>query len=215
MKKTIQLMAIMLCIVAGMSICSCLGSDDNNKVTTLQPLTQEEKLAQLREMAGFYNGWIYFINDTTSRTDSIPVSWTVTAPDSTITINNFPVQVLANGITDRGVRKVLFNSGTRELTGSIRPYVNEHNKENYYTFLLTPTNYSLAFTTEHEGAQHQVQVNFTYQLAAFTTDYYPVNYFANGEYIKSNFVGFLLVKEVKFDSATFTTGRANYIFGSK
>ena len=73
MKKTRQLMAIMLCIVAGMSICSCLGSDDNNKVTTLQPLTQEEKLAQLREMAGFYNGWIYFINDTTSRTDSIPV----------------------------------------------------------------------------------------------------------------------------------------------
>jgi len=215
MKKSRQLLAIVLCMIAGLSISSCLSSSDDNQ-NTLQPLTQAQKEAQLREMAGIYNGFLYFTNDTTSHTDSIAVNWTITAPDSAIIIENFPTAVLANGISDQNLRKMLYEGGTRQLYGHIRPYVNEHNEDKYYTFLMTPNDYTMSFTTQQEGTDHQVKVEFAYQMTAYSPNsYYPINYYSNGEYNTGRFIGFLLVKDVKIDNSTFTTGRACYIYGRK
>lgn len=217
MEKKRLLFIILICWVVGMSITSCLGSDDNeNKVTVLYPLTKEQKAAQLRDMAGLYNGYIYFTNDTTGLNDSIPMSWTVTAPDSTFRINNFPVKVLANGVSDLSMRKLFNNENVREVSGNIIPYVNEFNKDNYYTYMVMPANYALAFTIQEGETQHQVNVEFANQMAAYTsTSYYPVVFYSNGEYSKSQMLAFLLVKTIKVDSSIFTTGRALYFYGKK
>ena len=79
---------LMLCVAAmGFTMTSCLSDTDadSNKV---KPLTPADKAAMIAEMAGEYNGYIYFVNDS-SRLDSILVHSAVTASGPTATIPNW------------------------------------------------------------------------------------------------------------------------------
>ena len=106
MKDQKKVFYIMLCMTVGLYATSCTNNDNNNS-EIVPPLTKADKELQLMNMSGMYNGYYFFLNDTTGKTDSIPTRWQITAADSALRILDFPVKTLANGIPQSDARKVL------------------------------------------------------------------------------------------------------------
>lgn len=213
MKKVFYLM---LCMIIGLCATSCL-SDDGNDNNNYAPLTQEQKAAQIKAMSGLYNGWIYYINDTTNMNDSTSISWEVTPNDSALTIFNFPVKILANGISRvSDSRKILMEGGTESVSAILHPYANTSNTSGLYTFWFFPRDFKMEFTTEYEGKDYDVSVEFTDEMSAYTTDWTSSSrFYAYGEYYESKMMGYLLIKSVKVGENSFTTGRATLVYGKK
>ncbi len=210
MKKIFYLM---LCMAIGLGATSCLSNkddDDNHKV-----LTKADKEAQLRSMAGIYNGYIIYINDTTNRTDSTVISWQLTPQDSSLTVTNLPVKLLAQGINSTDIRSILLAGGTEELKATVHPYAVNSDNVGLYAFWVIPREYKLAFTTEYEGANHDVEVTFTDGMTAYTSSYTTAQFYAYGMYLNTKMEWYLLVKSVKVDGREWTTGRAMMVYGQK
>ena len=213
MKKVFYLM---LCMIVGLCATSCL-SDDGNDNNNYAPLTHEQKAVQIKEMAGIYGGWIYYINDTTNAIDSTAISWELTARDSMMTIVNFPVKVLANGISKTSdAHKILMDGSSVQVSSILHPYANTIDQSGYYTFWFFPRDFKIEFTTEHEGKDYDVTVEFTDEMSAYTTDWSSSSrFYAYGQYYEKKLLAYLLIKSVKVGENNYITSRAMEIFGSK
>lgn len=135
MKRFNKLFIFLLCCVSAMSLTSCLGSDDDNR---LDPETEKMYRTQ---MSGYYDGgtgWryqnkIYFFNDTIKDEDgNLPdpgnvvindsvnnIRGRINAADSTFVIYNVPGKVLAKEISDdhAGLKKAIEDAPVQDIRG--------------------------------------------------------------------------------------------------
>ena len=70
MKKLLYFVILMmLSCFAGTTLMSCIDNDDDND--TIPPITDAEIQARLLLMDGYYGGYLYFVNDSTQKVDSV------------------------------------------------------------------------------------------------------------------------------------------------
>ena len=207
---------MLLCAFAGLTLTSCLSDDDNDN--TISPLTPQQKLAQLTDMAGPYSGKVFFVNDSTQLIDSISgTTWNVTANDSALVIDNLPLKVLAHGLPETELKRELLKSeATTQVFGNISPYVNENNSKQYYTFWVIPKDYKTSFKYQFGEMEHDFTVEFDYQLTAALSSYYStMTYYATGEYYNSQFVTYILLKRLSCDGSNYQLNKVLIINGKR
>ena len=197
------------------SMTACLGNDDDNNNYQIKPLTPTEKAAQMLDMSGEYNGKLYFINDTTFVNDSVNISWSVNAFDSIMTIRNFPVRVLANGISEPITRTLLLSGGEFDMRAMLHPYANNFKTEGHYTFYMLPIDYTASFSIIDGEKTHSGTVTFTSQMTAYSSYAQESIFYATGEYYQRQFAGYLLIKSVSVDDLSYITGRTCMVYGKK
>ncbi len=207
------MMMMVMCMGIMAAISSCLGDTDDT--TNSRTLTPTQKSTQIYEMAGTYTGHAYFTNDTTMTVDSIACSWSITALDSAIIIPNFPVAILANGIKDNTARAALLNGGYATFNAVLHPYYNDSYANGLYTYWMLPKDNKMEFALYSNDTRHDVKVDLTYQMQATNGWSTSANFYAIGEYINRKMVAYILIKDVVFDNAIYTTGWAVNIYGSK
>ena len=215
--KLKNLLMLLLCTLAGITLTSCLSNDDDDK-NTITPLTPQQKVAQLTDMAGNYTGQVFFANDSTQLIDSINgVNWHVVAGDSTLFIDNIPMKVVGQGLPDTDLKKELIKSErTIPVDGNISLYVNENNSKGYYTFWAIPKGYKTQFQFEFGGKAHDVVLEFAYQMTTSLSSYYSTStYYATGEYYDSQMVVFCLLRNVKCDGSSYTINRVFVVKGKR
>ena len=119
LKKTIM----PLMVIAMMALVAC-NSDDNEDSYIYVPLTPAEKAEQINHMQGTYQGKCFFAPDLyyLAFTDSVKASWTVTASDSVITINNFPMKAFTSAIDNLEMKEAFSNDSTQTLKLSVYLY---------------------------------------------------------------------------------------------
>ena len=119
LKKTI----LPLMVIALMALVAC-NSDDNEDSYIYVPLTPAEKAEQINHMQGTYQGKCFFAPDLyyLAFTDSVKASWTVTASDSLITINNFPMKAFTSAIDNLEMKEAFSNDSTQTLKLSVYLY---------------------------------------------------------------------------------------------
>jgi len=164
MKKQKQFITLLLMLCMAMvSFTSCNDDDDNNKA-----LTAEEVQACFNTVKGSYNGKLVYKNASTTNssdvTDTLDCSWSITT-DSTLTINNFPVKLLANNVTDSTLKAAIQQLPAQSITCGTY-YVNTNPVE----FLVNP--YTLTYNLNYGGEAHKVQIAFyignTFSFGAYT-----------------------------------------------
>ncbi len=212
MENLKKLMMLLACMGIVATFTSCLSDDDDDKDANI--LTPAQKSAQIFEMAGTYNGFVYTTSDKTMKPDSIACTWHVSATDSVLTIPNFPVAMLANGINDSIARKNLLKAVGVTFKGSLHPYYNNNHTKGYYTFWLLANDDKMEFTIEDEGESHNVKVGLAYQMYVNASLGNAVVY-SVGEYMSDQMLSYILVKDVAIDNKTFTTYWPLYIYGKK
>ena len=119
LKKTI----LPLMTIAMMALAAC-SNDDNEDSYIYVPLTPAEKAEQINNMQGTYQGQCFFAPDMyyLAFTDSVKASWTVTASDSVITINNFPMKVFTPAIDNLEMKEAFSNDSLQTLKLSVYFY---------------------------------------------------------------------------------------------
>lgn len=213
MKKLLYfVILLMLSTFASTTLTSCLDNDDDND--TIPPITEAEKQARLLLMDGYYTGYLYFVNDSTQKIDSIATDWVVSARDTSVHIPNFPVKVLANGITNVDRHDLLANSNvTFPLTSNI--YFYNHNFENkeIYTFWNVPQNLKSSFSiTDEQGKEHAVEIKFQEQLTTMNyLGYYSTDY-AIGYYLKKQIQCYYIISDIIIDNNINTVNRVLFIY---
>lgn len=208
-----KLYYFMLCMAIGLSATSCLSDDDDKNNNGV--LTKAQIEAQLQAMWGTYSGDVLFINDSTEQVDSLPINWQMVPYDSILVVNNFPLKLLAQGITSPEKRNVLMQDGYETLTATVYPYAINTTTEGLYAFWVIPRDYKMEFTTEYEGANHDVEVEFTDFMTAYSDPYTTTQFYANGMYLQGKMQWYALVKSVTVDRQKYTTGRAMLFSGKK
>ena len=119
LKKTL----LPLMAFAMMTLVAC-NSDDNEDSYIYVPLTPAEKAEQINNMQGTYQGHCFFAPDLyfLAFTDSVKASWTVTASDSVITIDNFPMKAFTPAIENLEMKEAFSNDSTQTLKVNVYLY---------------------------------------------------------------------------------------------
>ena len=157
-------------MVATVSVTSCLDDNDGDDYEYV-PLTKMEQLSQLIAMEGNYSGKSYIFSLSGGKAkDSIDVAWTVV--DSTLTIKNFPIKLLASVVASQDYKDAFENSDqTQELKCTIRPYrpygydANQNATTYWYTTEVGDEN-QIDFNIMHEGENVKTRMAF---VASVTT----------------------------------------------
>ena len=205
---------LMLFVAAmGFTMTSCLSdNDDDNKSKALTPA---QKAAMMAEMAGDYNGYIYFVNDS-SRLDSILVHSSLNASDSLFTIYDFPYRALTPGIADENLRDIITNAGEGIFKDVLQLYSNTSTDKGFYTFLALPlTADQLERTFHYDGKEHVIKLNYASQITNYsiygaTQVYYPM-----GEFYKNEIIVYILFNTIEVDGDNRTLNRVLYYYGKK
>ena len=202
----------MLTTLGGIALTSCLNDDDDND--TIPPITAAEKQARLLLMDGYYTGHVYFVNDSTQKADSVAIDWVVSARDSAVIINNFPVKILANGISNTEKHNMLANSETKvPLISYIYFYNNNSGDNDLYTFWNIPKEQKLSFKiTDDQEKEHSVDIKFQEQLNTLGSTGLYASYYAIGDYKKGEMDCFYIINDVIIDNNTYTVNRVIYIW---
>lgn len=212
MENLKKMMMMLACMGIVATFTSCLSDDDDDNDNNI--LTQAQKSAQIFEMAGTYDGFVYTTNGNTLKVDSVGCTWHISANDSAIVIPNFPVAIFANGINDSIAKNNLINGGTTTLRAVLHPYYNNNHSKGYYTFWQLVDEDKLEFTIDEEEKSHNVKVNFSYQM--YVNSVLGNAYiYSVGQYISNEFLSYILVKDVVFDGVTYSTAWPSYIYGKK
>lgn len=203
---------MMLGCFASTTLTSCIDNDDDKD--TIPPITDAEKQARLLLMDGYYGGNLYFYNDSTQKTDSIVIDWMVNARDSSIHIPNFPVKVLAYGITNVDKHDLLANSETTfPLTSNIYFYNHNYENKDIYAFWNVPQDLKKSFSIiDEQGEEHTVEVKFQEQLTSMNyMGYYSTDY-SIGVYLKKKIQCYYIIGDIIIDNVINTVNRAMFIY---
>lgn len=215
MENLKKMMVMLTCMGILAAFSSCLDDDDNNNSNN--ELTPSQKSAQIFEMAGTYNGHLFFYNDTTSpmKLDSIACLWHLSANDSVLSIPNFPVAVLANGISDEDTKKCLLDGGTTAFTATLHPYYSDSNNKGIYSFWMLANNDKMEFTINQDGVDHSVKADLAYQMYPNSKFGAIGNFYSVGEYQNNEMISYILVYDVVFDGKSYVTAWPLYTLGKK
>ena len=213
MKKLLYFVVfMMLGSLTGIALTSCLNDDDDND--TIPVITEADKQARLLLMDGYYGGHLHYYNDSIQKKDSVAIDWVVSARDSSIHITNFPVNILANGITNIEKHDLLANSNaTFPLTSNIYFYSNTYGDADLYTFWNIPKDSKVTFSiTDEQGKEHPVEIKFQEQLTSMNyLGYYSTDY-AIGFFKKKKIQCYYIISDIILDSNVYTVNRIFYIY---
>lgn len=165
MKKLLSILAF---CAATMTFMSCNTGD----TTTWTPLTPTEKAACFSQVAGTYNGKMMYYNVSDSSksttTDTLKVSWSIgtgLGADTTVTVSNFPVKILAKYISEEKVSKALAAyEGTVPLSSPMYFY-----QTSPAAFLLQPEIVKCPIT--YDGGSHTISLYFYQSTISAVTSY--------------------------------------------
>lgn len=150
---SLRFISVMMGCMAAVCVTLTSCNDDDDDVRGLTP---QEQQAAYEQVKGSYTGTMYYaVKDSTTgkaKTDSTTVSWEISS-DSTMTVRNFPVSLIANYISDTTLSKPLSMAGNQDLRcylGFIRVTPS--------TFLINPISPELNLT--YGGTSHKIQIPF-------------------------------------------------------
>lgn len=160
--KKIKLFSMVAAFVAAFAFTSCNTGDDNN--SHYQPLTQAEKQACYSKTAGSRMSKLQYMSDenVTEKDgkyyDTLTVATSIhrDGKDTVMTVNNFPVKILARYIPE--------NADTKDLKEALKKYempVTFKSVVYYYSvtpviqFMLFPD--AITVNLEYGGATHKVK----------------------------------------------------------
>ena len=202
--RTFMLAAIS--IVAASAFNSCNKDDDTY---VYEPLTQQEKTAQINAMQGSYTGHVYYgLTNYTGMTDSLAVQWNIQASDSTLTIHNFPMKVFSQYIYDADLKTALENDSIHSLSSNLvlfRPY-GTTGALDYYSFVIAPKgtiDYTVTLPIAFGEETHDVTFNFAREYGSY--------YYSQGEYTNNQMLFYLILRSISVDSGSSRT--VNCILG--
>lgn len=150
MRKT-SILTLLLCMIAALTMTSCLSDDDDNK-----GLTREEQHTAYLSVAGEHSGQLVYYDSIftskPSKVDSVAAKVNFDT-DSTMTVYNFHVNSIAHFVSDATAKECLENAPTQIL------------KCYTYFYGLSPVTYhlqpqKLTFTTMADGKSHTITLAF-------------------------------------------------------
>lgn len=161
----IKFLSFLVGCLAVFSFSACNDDDDDNG------LTPAEKQQCFSIVGGSYSGQMIYYNENKDNvndvTDTISIAWNIRS-DSTMTIYDFPVSLLAQHVSNDQLKEALENASPINIDcvidfASVSPVA----------FFVSPITPSLTLT--YGGQQHRVQVVF-----------YVNNSYSFGQYAPSN-----------------------------
>lgn len=171
MKKILSLMAVCL-LVVGFSACN----DDDDKYE-YKELTKEQRAQQLRDMEGNYDGTLYFnINEYTHRADSTTISATITASDSTMTLSNLPLKIIAKRLESDRASKLDTTAVMPTLEANARPYLpygyvlDDTKLVHWFEFIPKGQNYQVQFPVNYGGTQRTMTVTYATRYNTYASN---------------------------------------------
>ncbi len=143
--KIMKTAVVALCCIAATLFTSCLSEDEMDA-----GLTPAEKTAALNAVKGTYKGMIIYPKADDNGNDSLAITWEI-KNDTTLTIRNFPVNLLATRITNTNIAKGISDEQPRDMKchivfGSASPV----------TFFVNPE--AQSFSLYYGEAYHLVQI---------------------------------------------------------
>lgn len=142
--------------LVALSLSSCLKVDDDAIFNG--QLSKEQRAQWAKKASGHYNGTAVLGFDTGKMADkSASVSFSINGSDSTITVQDFPVSLLSQCITDNNrVAVSIANTESMSLTAIMHPvFLNELNA---YTYLLAFKPFILHFDVKDVEDGHLIPV---------------------------------------------------------
>ena len=149
MKNFKLLSALAICLMA-LAFTSCNTSDDNG----VKLPTTQEAYAMMSQFSGTHQCGILFPEDNSNNItkDSITTSIRINAMDSTYTISNFPVSLLAKYVKDDALAKAIQALPNQAVTGHLLAHMNSTVESPLFgtvtdniAFKSDDKNYSLVF----------------------------------------------------------------------
>jgi len=196
--KTMKMLLPML-LVAALAFVSCNTNDDVEPYV-YEYLTQAEKTQQINDMKGQYTGLCRFAPDNYFQvfTDSVEVSWTVDATDTTLVIENFPMKAFAKSIVNTQVQEALKNDSTHSLTTRLylyRPWGSSGPLKNCYFDVIPQGSKELEVVVPLDYGGEVKNTTFV-----FGTDYRN-SISSVGEYVaKETFLFYLILNQIKVEN---------------
>lgn len=216
MKKK-KLLSVLATCVAAFAFTSCLNSNDSSSSYT--PLTAQEKAYCYTMTSGSHSGGIIYNSDEhkVADNDNIDTLFTscnirtnVIKKDTTMTIQNFPVKILARYIPE--------SSETNELKAALKAYQGTIDIESsvYYAttspiqFYLTPSKFSVQLN--YGNQQHTVNFYCYSNSSANIWNFGSVNSNDNNKLIMRIVLGGYAIDNTKDEDSSIK--RFSYSMGS-
>ncbi|MBQ8046643.1 MAG: DUF4840 domain-containing protein [Prevotella sp.] len=174
--KLTAMAAACMAVVACMT--SCFNDDDdNNNTTSTRELTKAEQEAVMECLEGSHQAYLYFRNKETQKTDSAVINITATASDSVFTVSDFPVEILANYISNENAVAQLKQFGRQPISFTYAtPYAvdeQEYLKGYYNYYLLVDKAHTVSTEiTGEDGEKSTIEATLQFKNYVLSTDYY-------------------------------------------
>lgn len=120
MKRTKTHLILAFCCITAILQTSCTEESKEKYIYT--PLTQEQKTAQINAIAGNYEGYAYYDRREGKFTDSTEVKWVVTASDSLMVMEKFPLKALRSLISDAKLKEAISKDSVKRMNANIYLY---------------------------------------------------------------------------------------------
>lgn len=163
--KFISMMMVALAAVC-LTFTSCNDDDDDNR-----GLSQGEINNAFQTVRGSYSGKLIYPDvkaigtNTNDVADTTNISWSIRT-DSTMTVHNFPVSLIAGFVTDSTAKAALATAAPQDMNCYIG-----FTSESPVVFLINPV--SPKMTLSYKGGQH------TFQIAFYVNSYYSFGQLSN------------------------------------
>ena len=203
MKRTMNTTVVVVCaLVIALFTTSC--SKDNDI-----PDAEKNAIQALNNIVGNYKGNLAATYGTTTIWPGI--NWTVNK-NSTITVNNFPYQLLANGVSKKSASS-LYTTLINEKQKSLKLYITTIQPQDNKVFFNLSSNFKFDITTANE----------TYELTgavSFNNKQFNSSYTMNNSEMQMQFTIYKLVKIDKAHATAiiqedFDTPVSFYLIGNK
>lgn len=196
MKAIKSTLFFVCCLLTTMLVYSC--SDDDS--TGLTAITSDQKALYNSSINGSYTGYLHWFdfNDST-KVDSTAITWDVTSSDSTITIPNFPVSVLASSITDPDDKAIFDTISTQ--TVKMNYYVPTTESSDYinkgiYRYYAYATDNALKVEYD-SSTQDSATINFGFKFLRGIY-YYPRVTVTNNSYAQNIIIESVAIGENEY-----------------
>lgn len=204
MKRTMNTTVVVVCaLVIALFTTSC--SKDNDI-----PDAEKNAIQALNNIVGNYKGNLAATYGTTT-TIWPEINWAIDK-NSTITVNNFPYQLLANGVSKKSASS-LYTTLVNEKQRSLKLYITTIQPQDNKVFFNLSSNFKFDITTANE----------TYELigaVSFNNKQFSSSYTMNNSEMQIQFTVYKLVKIDKAHATAiiqedFDTPVSFYLTGNK
>lgn len=211
--KTLKKTIFPFVFAALAALVSCNNDDVEEYIYV--PLTNAEKTQQINAMQGTYSGLCYYSPDNYLQafTDSAKAEWVITAPDSTITIRNFPLKVFANNIINSEVKEALKNDSTQTLKLAVylyRPWGTSGQLTNSYFNAIPKGSEELKADLPLTFGEEQRNATFVF------SNNYNYSYYATGVFDNKSMYFYMILEKIIIENGPTCDANALVVFaGSK